>query len=289
MFRALPIDWPASATPPELDPEQQNAYQILTELLNQWGLSSLSPEVLRLLQEGYSQQQIGFLLQDTEAYRTRFYGNELRRQKGLAVLSPAEYLQVERSYRQVMSNAGLPEGFWDQSSDFQEWIGGDISPVEVQRRVDEAADAAFRLDQATKDYAFEEFGLLPDDLVVLLLDATRGRDELNRVYRGTRIGGAAAGAGLRLTQQQAQRFGTMAGDRYLEQLDTFANLAATGEKLSGMFGQDYRAEQAAEEVFGASVEAERRRRRLFALEEGEFVPGGGAGRGALAGATGGSY
>src|SRR5581483_2048777 len=111
-------------------------------MLRQWGLQELAPDVLRLLQDGHSQDQVSVLIQDTDAYRKRFSGNDLRRKAGLAALSPAEYLATEASYRRIMESAGLPVGFYDQPSDFTTWIGADVSPNEIQSRVNLAVDAA---------------------------------------------------------------------------------------------------------------------------------------------------
>src|SRR5581483_6741621 len=138
------------------------------------------------------QTQIPVLLQDTDAYKQRFRGNEVRRQNGYQVLSPAEYLQTERSYRNILQQAGLPQGFYDSPDDFAGWIGGDVSPVEIQRRTDEAVDAAYKADDMTKQ-VWASMGLTPDDLVPWILDQQRGRDELNRIIRGGRLAGAAKG------------------------------------------------------------------------------------------------
>lgn len=276
----------AGANTPGMDQDQQNAYTLLIDMLTQWGLSSLAPDVLKLMQDGYTQNQIPVLLQNTDAYKQRFRGNELRKQAGYGVLSPAEYLQTERSYRQIMMAAGLPQGFYDSPDDYAGWIGGDTSPVEVQRRVDEATDAAHNADENTKQ-VWASMGLAPGDLVPWILDQTRGRDELNRIIRGGRVAGAAKGYDVNLTREQTERFGQMAGQDYVKQGDAFGRLAGAGQRLSGFYnGPDYTAEEAAQEVFGANTEAQKRRERLFALEQGEFAGQGGSGRSGLSQGTG---
>lgn len=273
--------------PPPLDEEDQNAYNILTQMLNEWGLSSLAPDVLRLLQDGYSQTQIPILLQDTEAYKTRFSGNQARREKGLAVLSPAEYLQVERSYRQIMAQAGLPEGFYDSYTDFAGWIGNDVAPVEVQRRVDEASDAVYRMDAATQQAFNEFYGLTAADLAAYILDPERGRDAINRVVHGGRIAGAASGYGVDLTRDQAERFGGMSTQNYLDEAKAFGEAAGLGQRLSSIYaGEDYTTEDAASEVWQSSTDAVRRRRKLIAREQAEFGGRGQATQNALGSGTG---
>jgi len=269
-----------------LNDEQDNAYAILTQMLNDWDLASLAPEVLKLLQQGYTQTQIPVLLQDTDAYKQRFRGNEVRRQNGYQVLSPAEYLQTERSYRNILQQAGLPQGFYDSPDDFAGWIGGDVSPVEIQRRTDEAVDAAYKADDMTKQ-VWASMGLTPDDLVPWILDQQRGRDELNRIIRGGRLAGAAKGYGVNLTQDEMERFGQMAGEDYAKNAAVFGRLSGLGERLSGIYGgETYGAEQAAEEVFGANADAQRRRERLVALEEAEWGGGGTTGHSGLSQSSG---
>jgi hypothetical protein len=134
----------------DLDPGEQSAYDVMVALLRQWGLESLAPAVRQYLVDGYSQDQISILIQDTEPYKKRFAGNEARRKAGLPALSAAEYLSVESSYRQIMSSAGLPPSFYDSPDDFAAWIGKDVAPTEIKTRVDAATDAANRLDDATK-------------------------------------------------------------------------------------------------------------------------------------------
>lgn len=255
-------------------------------MLAEWGLESLASTVYDFLIQGYSQENIGLLLRDTETYKQRFSGNELRRQAGLRVLSPQEYLETERSYRQIMYNAGLPEGFYDGPEDYARWIGHDVAPTEVQRRVDEAVDSTYRADDNTKA-VWASMGLNPDDMVAWVLDQDRGRNELDRIIRGGRIGGAARGYGVDLQREQMERFGLMATNDYVREAMQFGQLAGTGQRLSNIYaGEDYGAEAAAAEVFQSSTDAERKRKQLYGREEAEFAGAGGSGRSGLSQGTG---
>lgn len=269
---------PTPTPPPDLDPDQENAYIMLKGMLEEWGLGTLASEVLRLIQDGYTQSQIPVMLQDTDAYKQRFSGNELRKQQGLAVLSPGEYLATERAYRQVMMNSGLPGGFYDGPEDFAGFIGRDVSAAEVQRRVDEASDSIHRMDSGTRDALRMWYPEIGDgELMAWVLDQNRGRDQINRVVHGARMAGAARAAGANITKEQAERFGRMTTDRYIEESQAFGQLAGAGERLSSFYrGYDYSAEDAAQEVFNQSAEAKERRRRLANREEAEFSGVGGA-------------
>lgn len=279
-------------TVPGLDEEDSNAYNVLVSMLRGWGLESLAPEVLRLLQDGYAQEQVPILLQDTQAYKQRFAGNEIRRQKGLAVLSPAEYLAVESGYRQVMSTAGLPSGYWDQHDDFAAWIGNDVSPVEVNGRVQAAADTVYRMDDATKATLRDWYGIQPGDLVGYLLDPERGYAQVQAAYRGTRIGGAAATAGLTLSRERGEQLGHMTAGANLDELSgltrQYVDRATEGSKLGQIYGVEYGEEQAAGETFGGDIGATQKRKALAKREKAEFSGSGGVTSGSL-GKSGGSY
>jgi len=57
----------------------------------------------------------------------------------MRVLGAGEYIQLEGAYRQVMRDAGLPEGFWDGLDDFRVFIENDVDPTELKERADLAA------------------------------------------------------------------------------------------------------------------------------------------------------
>lgn len=148
--KAKPKD-PSPELPGETLPgAQRNAYVSLKNYFDSLGLGTLAPKILEFLQEGYGNDQISILLQETEEYKKRFAGNEARKKAGYKVLSPAEYLALEDSYQSIMQAAGLPKGFYDQHSDFVNWIGGDVSPKEVQDRVQYAVQATTNADSAYK-------------------------------------------------------------------------------------------------------------------------------------------
>lgn len=283
---------PAPPVDPGLGEEDQNAYNVLLAMLRNWGLESLAPEVLRLLQDGYSQEQVPILLQDTQAYKERFAGNEIRRKAGLPVLSPAEYLSVESSYRQIMSTAGLPPGYYDSHEDFSTWIGADVSPAEVNGRVQAAADTVYRMDDGTKRTLFEWYGLQPDDLVGYLLDPERGYAQVQAAYRGTRIGGAAASAGLRLSRARGEELGAMTAGTSLEELggltERYLERATEGAKLGSIYGIDYGEEEAAAETFTGAAGAATTRKKLTQRERAEFGGSAGVTQGSLS-RGGGSY
>src|SRR5690606_13079448 len=103
----------AGGTGGDINNEQRDAYEFLKRTFEGWGLGTLAPKILEFIQQGYDADTIMLMLQDTSEYKQRFAGNVQRQAAGLPVLNPAEYLALERQYRQIMSSAGLPSGFYD--------------------------------------------------------------------------------------------------------------------------------------------------------------------------------
>lgn len=137
--------------------------------LEAWGLGSMADVVLGYVQGGDSTDVAVAKLRETKEYKTRFKANELRRQKGIPALSEAEYLATENSYRQVMRSYGLPEGFYDSTSDFENFLANDVSPQEMRDRVVEASERYIYAPKEDKDQ-FVRAGLTPGEAIATILD-----------------------------------------------------------------------------------------------------------------------
>ncbi len=179
--------------------EQRNAYEALNNLFSSYGLQSLAPKIFDFIQKGYSADTIGILLQDTSEYKQRFAGNELRRAQGLPVLSPNEYLSVESSYRQLMKQAGLPEGFYDSPADFNDFIGKDLSPTELKGRVDLAAQASTLANPAYKSALEKMYGVDQSHVTAYFLDQEKALPLLQKQAAAAAIGAEALKRNLQLS------------------------------------------------------------------------------------------
>lgn len=260
----------------------RDAYVALTHTLKEYGLESLADDVLKFIREGYSPDTINILLQETDAYRKRFAANEARRQKGLPVLSPSEYLATERAYRQVMSAAGLPVGFYDEPSDFERWLSDDVSPVEVQERVRIATDLVTNIDPATRSQ-FEEW-YTPGEMVAYALDRDRAVAVLDKQVRAAGIGGAARNQGMSIDSGLGERL-AMAGvdpNQARQGFGTVRTIADNAQRLSAVYGGEYDEDDAVSEVFFADSGAATRRRRLASQERAAFSGSSNVNSGSLA-------
>lgn len=263
--------------------DTDDAYQILQRMLNEWGLDELAPDVLKLLQDGHSQDQISILIQDTDAYKRRFSGNDARRKAGLAALSPAEYLATEASYRRILESAGMPTGFYDQPSDFAGWIGSDVSPTEIQNRVGLATDAAQRLDDNSKKAFWDYYKITPTDLAAYFLDRDRSLPLIQQQARAAQIGAAANQDQLGVNRSLAERLATsgLSDTDIPGAVGTTAGLTKDVGHLGDIYGDNYNVNDASAEVFFSDQEAQLKRQRLTDREKATFGGTGGIGRSTL--------
>jgi hypothetical protein len=92
-----------------------------------------------------------FAIREQPAYKKRFAGNAARLKAGLSELDPASYIALENQFRQTLQSNGLPANFYDQAEDFQAFIEGDVSPSELNERVQQGYRAVADADPAVKE------------------------------------------------------------------------------------------------------------------------------------------
>jgi hypothetical protein len=259
---------------------KDDARVTMANVLNTYGLGELSDYVYNeiIVKETVNLNNpdaIIFAIREQPAYQKRFAGNAARLKKGLAELDPASYIGLENQFRQTLQSNGLPANFYDQSDDFQALIEGDVSPAELNERVQQGYRAVADADPAVKDQMRNLYGVTEGQLAAYFLDPqrtapllTRQAQAANIAARGLEQGGiqltgafAEDLARRGITEQQARAgFVEVGGLGELRQ--TFAGeTALSGEQLAGaQFGIDVAAQQ----------ELERRKR----LRTGEFAGGG---------------
>lgn len=256
-----------------------DAYAFLADRLQEWRLESLAGDLQRFIEQGYSAARAELELQETTAWKQRFAGNEERRKRGLPLLSPAEYLSVENAYREVMRSFGVPEGFYDDPSDFAQGIGEGKSPSELQETL-ALGQRVFTQGEMTGvvDYMRSRFGLSDGDTLAWFIDPDRALPLLAKQVQAAEIGAAA----------RATRFGELSADTALrlaergvseeQAIGTFAELAeleALTKRLPGQAGQTVTGEQLVAAGFEGDVEAQRAIHRAQVGRSAEFGGGGG--------------
>ena len=281
--------------------ETQDAFALLKETFAEYGLDELSSII-----EGYMKANLGtaearLKLKETEAYKTRFKGNELRRAKGLNVLSEADYLYLEKSYSETLKAYGLQNYFGSAATKedkknrdlkLADIIGNDVSAVEFKDRVSTAVDRVTNADAYTKS-AFKQFYNINDtDLVGYFLDPTKALNNLKEKAAAAEIGGAALGQNLAATSATAEelaRFG-VTREQAVQGYANIAEILPTAQKLSSIYSQEgitYGQTEAEQEAFKGLASEQRKRKQLMARETAAFGGSSGIGRSSLgSGSTG---
>lgn len=287
------FDWLARATPEELrevsinqnlSGEERNAYEALKLMFEGYGLGSLAPKILQYVQQGYGSDTITMLLQRTDEYKQRFAANEARRKAGLPVLSPSEYLATETAYRQIMRNAGLPNGFYDSPEDFNRFLSVDVSPTELKTRVDLAVQATEFADPALTR-ALKAQGVDTGALAAWFLDEKKAIPLITKQMNASQIGAAALRNSLEMDPTRAMEWAKqgITADQAKQGYGQIAGFLPEAQKLGAIYGDIYDQQTAEAEVFGQSGVAEEKRKKLASQERASF---GGAVGGAKAGLAG---
>lgn len=254
--------------------KRDSIVDIMRNRFKQYGLESLSDTILKLAQDGASEDTITFALQETDTYKQRFKANDARIKAGLSVLSPAEYLNLEDSYRQVLRASGLNQ--FDNDNYVSQFIANDMSANELASRVQLATQRVQNEDPSVLKQLGDYYGITATDLVSTALDPKQQSSILQNKITAAEIGAAGVrqGFGVKaataeqlalqgVTQEQAQRGYSTIGD-----------VLPTASKLSGIYGNTldaYDQATAEQEVFGGLASAKRKRERLTGREQATFA------------------
>ena len=282
----------------------QSAYTLLFEEFNRYGLGGLVQPLQDLIVQGLSEAEFTLKLRETDAYKKRFAANQQRIAKGLRVLSEAEYIGLEDQYQSVMRQYGLPSTYYTRGdmgrqAGFEQFIAGDVSPVELEDRIQTAQTRVLNAPNQIKDALAQFYGgeITNGDVLAYVLDPDKALPEIKRKVTAAEIGGAAAIAGLGATRARAEELGMfgVTGEQARAGYQSIAEFLPTAQKLGDIYAKQgmgpFTQTTAEEEVFGTAgaAEAGRRRRKLAELETAAFSGQAGAAGGALARERAGQY
>ena len=278
---------------------RQSAYDLLYQQFSQYGLGQLVEPLKGLIQSGISPAEFTLRLRDTDAYKQRFAANAQRIAKGLSALSEAQYIQLEDQYQNVMRQYGLPESYYAKGDmgvqpGFQKFIAGDVSPAELEDRIQTAQNRVINAAPEIKT-ALQQFypGITNGDILAYTLDPQNALTNIKRKVAAAEIGGAALQAGLGTSQQQAemlQQYGVTQAQAQ-QGYQTIGGGLQRGSELASIYSQSpYTQTTAEQEVFGipGAAEAQKKRKQLIGLEKATFGGQTGAG-GALQRERSGAY
>lgn len=268
---------------------QRDVASAVNSLFSSYGLDTLSSKIVDFVRQGMSADTVSIELQNTPEYKARFAANDVRVAKGLPVLSPAQYISTEESYRQIMNAAGLPTGFYDSHTDFQKFLENDVSPTEVQQRVQAATDAIHQAPPGTLDLARQWYGV--NDLVAYALDPDKATAAIERNIKAAEAGALGAQNGLSVSQGLSEQIGS--SQTSLSQLQQgFGQVgqeAPTAMKLGGIYGTDVTADDLVRETFLNDAAATNKLKSLASQERAAFGGTSATSKGSLSSDAGGSF
>ena len=197
--------------------EAMSAKEIIADILNSYGLEGLVDEAWEMLIEMDTPDAntVALQLRRSEQFKERFKGMQLRSERGHAAISPAEYVALERAYKQTMMAAGLPRNFYDSPDDLAEFIGNDVAQAEFTQRVSLATEAARSVDPNLKVQLQSLYGVGVEndgELIAYFLDPQRGVDVIEQrlQFEAAGLSAAALGTlGTGLTRETAERLADM--------------------------------------------------------------------------------
>jgi hypothetical protein len=274
--------------------ESKSAYDLVTLELTRLGLSSLIGPLKSIFESGISDgDSLRLALSQTPEYQTRFSANAKRIAAGLSALSPAEYIQLEDQYQNVMRNYGLPASYYakdltGKQIGFDELLGGDVSATELEERLITAQDRVLKSNpEVLKTLKAFYPGIGNGDILAYSLDPKNALKDIQRKVAAAEIGGAALAQGLTTSATGAEELAGYGITKAQAQqgFADVAQMAPRGGLLSEIYNEaPYNQATATAEVFGTAgaAEAAQKRRKLTALEEATFSGQSGLSQGALA-------
>jgi hypothetical protein len=274
-------------TPPPptvTDPTTKDAYALLEDAFNQYGLGDLVGVIKGYMAQGIGPNEAKLLIKKEPLYQQRFAGlydkNFGRISNGLNAISEAEYLALENSYNETLNAYGLNNYFGKDAKAKQAGmaaiIGGDVSATEFANRVKLAQDQVVNADPQVMATLKQFYPSINDtDLLKYYLDPKQNLAALTEKTTAAQIGTAAIEQGLGTNVTSATdlaKYGvTQAGAQ--AGYSKIGEILPTTTKLSGIYGEanvGYNQATAEEEIFKGSASAKRKRDQLAQLEQAAF-------------------
>jgi hypothetical protein len=264
------------------------AGKIIADRFAQYGLASLGTKIMDLARQGYTEATITLELQNSPEYQQRFAANAIRMKNGLAVLTPAEYIATEDSYRQTLRAYGLTQ--FDNDQYVQKFIANDMSAAELSSRVSTAVQRIQMAPAEVRNTLQSYYGISQSDMLSYVLDPAQALPKIQQQVTSAEIGAAAIHHGLSTGMATAEELAAkgITGAQAEQGYGTISSILPVATKLSEIYGSTldtYGQTQAEQEVFGTLASAERKRKNLVAKEAASFSGSSGTGQVSLGQAT----
>jgi hypothetical protein len=267
------------ATLPVLDTTaeiKRNAFSRLKELLSRVGLSSLTQKTQDLIARGILDgDAIMFELRDTEEYQKRFIGNVVRRTKGLPELSPLVYVDLERQFRETFKANGLNPDLYNDETDFRQLIEGDVSPGELQTRIEKGYRAVIDADPEVMRQMTELYNVSTAQMAQYFLDPEKTTPQLERQAQAALVAARAKEQGnTQLSKLTAEEL-VSRGYSESQSMAAFSLLSDQAGLYKEMAGETALTEaEKIGSVFGYSPEGKQKIKQRVGSRKSPFQGGG---------------
>ena len=261
------------------------AEDVIKSTLRRWGfttdeISTLGGWVRGQLQTGIDVESVLTLIYDQPGFQSRFPGMKAATDAGFAPLSPDEYIEYEDGLREYVDQYLPSEAAGDIDTLMTTLMGGNISLLQVQQRLQIAYNEILNAPVDVKSWFLQEYGESADAmLATVLLDPEQSFTDLEQTAKEAYTQAAASEVlANTITKDTARKIASL-GYTQESQYRQFTDLAKQEflyvEKLTER--DDLRIEkEGVESAFGIDPDAsrsvtEREEERLSA-----FSGGGGA-------------
>ena len=236
--------------------ERTSAFAVLKTQFDKYGLGTLADQVKELILGGTPTSQVTLALRETNEYKKRFAGNELRRKAGLNVYDEATYTNLEDAFAEIYTSYGMKELLGDSAETAQEqfakFIGNTIAPTEVKRRMQIAQTLAMS-DTDTKKAVKNLYPMLTDkDIMAYFLAPKETLPKLEVKAQAAQIGGAFYRQGLTTDITSLENYVAMgvSTEQAAAAASNIAQVLPRGTFLSELDkGGDRFTQQTAEDIF----------------------------------------
>lgn len=213
-----------------------DAFAELKKFLEGYGIvvgKDLETVLQNIMTQGYTAEDIGLFMPEIEkttSFQARFPGYSARQKNGYSAISLGDYINLENEYHRIMQSAGMPKSFYDSPADYGAWIANDVSPDEINTRVQAATAVAQRVDPTMRTILATAYGIGTGDLAAYALDPAKAGPILNEIGSGMKTREEAA-ASVRDRLSDTHRYiQSPTGER--QNTDLYSDLLSQGYTLA---------------------------------------------------------
>jgi len=251
-----------------------SATTMIRSYLAKFGLESLEDKIGDLMARGItSESSVMFELRETESFKKRFSANLKRAAAGLPQLQPSTYVAMERIYSETMKSNGM-DRYFNRPEIIQSLLEGDVSPQELQARIQNGYRRVQEADPATREQMKKLYNVDDSDLAAYFLNPAETMPILTRRAEAAKLAARAQEGGTQLTAMTAEELASR-GITEQQAQEGFGSMARRRGLYETMAGEeDISMQEKLGETFGYDPEAQAKIEKRISMRRGEFMGGG---------------